>query len=374
MNRHPWIFSGAVQSLPDFVDGELLPIASADGEVLASAYFNRKSSIIGRVVAWGEHDPFEALRERTSAAVTLRARLIDGAATNALRVLNGEGDGVPGLVADLYADVLVLQVGTLGIEKLKPFLIERLCELLNPRVVLERSFGSSRKEEGLVDFQGVLRGEACASVEVRENGHQFLISFEHAQKTGFFLDQRDMRALVGSLAKDRTVLNCFSYTGGFSVYAAHGGAKSTTSIDSSKDAIALARKNLELNRLEAGRNDCIVADVFEYLRSVDDGADLIILDPPAFAKKKNHVAQAAKGYNDINRLAFEKILPGGIVVTCSCSHYVTEDLFRKIIFSAAREARREVKIIHKHRQAFDHPVSVYHPEGEYLKGFVLQVE
>ncbi len=374
LNRHPWIFSGAIQTLPQFEDGQLLPVMSSSGEMLCTAYVNRASSITARVVAWVDEDAHTALRKNFEAAWALRRALVDFQRTNAYRLINAEGDGIPGLIVDVYAGVAVMQIGTLGAERLRDFFIEQIREKIQPLAILERSLLPSRAEEGLSDCEKVHFGSVPAEIEILENGVRCIVSFEHAQKTGFFLDQREMRALVETLARGRNVLNCFSFSGAFSVFAARGGARATMSVDVSKGAIELAQRNLALNHFTREQHRCVAADVFEFLRTQGGGYDLIILDPPAFAKKKAHIAQAAKGYNDINRVAMEKISPGGIIVTCSCSHFVDEDLFRKIIFSAARDAGRKVRIVHKHRQAFDHPVSVFHPEGEYLKGLVLAVD
>jgi 23S rRNA (cytosine1962-C5)-methyltransferase len=372
-NRHPWIFSGAIERLPEFEDGAILRVKSAGGELLGSGYFNRRSSIIGRMIAWGDADPLTSVRQNFMNALAFRGGVFDEARTNAYRLINGEGDGIPGLIVDRYADLIVLQVGTLGIERLKNIILEEISTRVKPKAIYEKSLLPSRKDEGLEEFAGALRGEIPSEVSVRENGLLFSVSPEHSQKTGLFLDQREMRSLVGNIARNRSVLNCFSYTGGFSVYAAAGGAASVTSVDISKDAIEGAKRNFSLNGLENIKHTAVSADVFEYLRSVTEEFDLIILDPPAFAKRKDHINQAAKGYNDINRVAMQKIKKGGILVTCSCSHFMEPALFQKIIFSAARDAGKFARIVDRHHQAWDHPISVFHPEGEYLKSLVVQV-
>ena len=371
--HHHWIFSGAVQSLPDFEDGDILPVASFSGELLGSAYFNRKSAIIGRMLSFGGTPPLESVEQRLLGAISLRKNLVEPT-SNAQRLVNGEGDGLPGLVVDRYDDVIVIQIATLGMERLKSMLLGHLIKALSPRSIYEKSDLATRREEGLPEFEGHLYGEEVETIEIREAGLRFLVEIRGSQKTGFYLDLREMRKLVRSLAEGRRVLNCFCYTGGFSVAALAGGAASVDSVDSSEAAIALAGRNLSLNGYSGGENRLVVADVFEFLRREAPSYDLIILDPPAFAKKKADIVPACRGYKDINRLALQKISPQGLLLTLSCSHFVDESLFRQVVFQAAAEAGREGRIVQKHRLAYDHPINVYHPESEYLKGFLLYVQ
>jgi len=374
LNRHHWIFSGAVRSLPDTAeDGSILPVLSASGELLGHAYINRKCSILGRMVNFDERPPLDALSETIGRAVALRESLFD-AGTNAVRLINGEGDAVPGLVVDRYADVLVLQVSTLGMERLKPFVLDRLRNLTSPRTIYERSNAASRREEGLASAEGILHGPAVETVEILEDGLHFVVDIVRSQKTGLYLDQREMRRLVRTLASKKRALNAFSYTGGFTVQALAGGALSAVSVDASEAAVALAAKNVGLNGFPVAPADFVVADVFEYIRERPLDFDLVILDPPAFAKKKGEVVAACRGYKDLNRIVFQKVPPGTFVLTFSCSFFVEESLFRQVLFQAAREAGRTVRILERHRQAHDHPINIYHPESEYLKGFLLHVE
>ena len=373
-NRHHWIFSGAVQTLPEFENGSLLPVRSAAGDILGHAYFNRKSSIIGRMVSFGQTPPVDNIRQSIERAVALRRRFFDPAVTNAVRLINAEGDALPGLVADFYGDVLVLQVATLGMEKLKPTILEFLLAAVKPRSVYEKSDLPARHEEGLADFEGILHGDAVDRVRIVEEGLAFWVDIIHSQKTGFYLDQREMRKLAGEFARGRRLLNAFAYTGAFSVYALRGGAVCADSVDSSGPALALAQENFELNGLAADSGVFFTTDVFQFLRDPGPDYDFIILDPPSFAKRKTDVVQACRGYKDINRLAIQKVRPQGLVMTCSCSYFVDERLFRQVVFQAAGEAGRRVRIIQKHRQALDHPVNIYHPETEYLKGFLLYVD
>jgi len=372
-NRHHWIFSGAVASLPAFEPGEILPVRSAGGELLGHAYFNARSSIIGRMLSFGGGPPLEAVERSVDGALALRSSLLADA-TNACRLISGEGDSLPGLVVDKYADVLVLQVATLGMEKLKAKIVGWLAEKTHPRSIYEQSRLPTRREEGLPDFEGWLLGEAVEEVVIIENDLRFIVEPAGSQKTGFFLDLRAMRQLVGSLAKGRRVLNCFSYTGAFSVAALAGGALSADSVDSSQSAMDLARRNIALNGLPVEGNTFIVDDVFGFLRRAEAAYDLIILDPPAFAKKKADVVRACRGYKDINRLALQKIAPGGLLLTFSCSHFVDSGLFQQVVWEASVEASRRVRILQRHRLACDHPVNIFHPESEYLKGLLLYVE
>jgi len=373
-NRHHWIFSGAVASLPDFDNGGVLPVRSAGGDLLGHAYFNRRASITGRMVSFGDTAPEDAIRQNVAKALELRLRFFNPAVTNAYRLINAEGDFLPGLVADLYSDVLVLQVGTLGMEKLKHLILELLVEKLKPRNVYEKSDLSSRREEGLKDYEATLYGESVEKVQILEEGLPFLVNIVDSQKTGFFLDQREMRKFVREEAAGRKVLNAFAYTGAFAIYAIKGGAVRADSVESSESAIELARENFTLNGISQDAGSFFNADVFEFLRRPELDYDYIILDPPAFAKKKSDVIAACRGYKDINRLAIQKVRSEGLVLTFSCSRFVDERLFQQVVFEAAQEAGRRARILQKYRAPFDHPVNVYHPETEYLKGFLLYVD
>jgi len=373
-HRHHWIFSGAVRDMPDFEDGAVLPVRGADGELLGHGYFNRKSSITGRMVSFGEEPPEAAIRRSLDRALALRDRYFDPAVTNARRLINAEGDGLPGLVADLYDDVLVLQVATLGMERLKPLVVGHLAAALRPRAVYERSDLPARREEGLGDVEALLAGEAVERVRILEGGIPYWVVLTSGQKTGFYLDQRESRRLVRECAAGRRVLNTFAYTGSFSVCALLGGAVRADSVDSSAPAMALAQENFELNGLPADAGLFFTADVFEFLREPALDHDFIILDPPAFAKKRTDVVAGCRGYKDINRLALQRVRAPGLVLTFSCSHFVDEGLFQQVVFQAAHEAGRRVRILQKHRQAFDHPVNIYQPETAYLKGFLLYVD
>ncbi|HOX60523.1 MAG TPA: class I SAM-dependent rRNA methyltransferase [Candidatus Magasanikbacteria bacterium] len=373
-NFHHWIFSGAIESAPDFSDGDVLPVYSAAHELLGRAYFNSKTSISGRMIVWGDEVPSKMIQDRLSSAVKMRQILFSDENTNAYRLVNSEGDGLPGLVVDKYSDVLVMQIATAGIDKLKKIIVDWLIENLKPKAIYEKSDMSSRREEGIPPCEKLLFGELPKKLVVIENGNKFAVDIVGGQKTGFFLDQREMRNYVGSISKGKKILNCFGYTGGFSVYAARSGAEEVMTVDISESAVRLAEENFILNNFDTEKNGFIVADVFEYLRNEPLNFDLIILDPPAFAKKKDDVMKACRGYKDINRVVLSKMPPHSILVTSSCSYHVDPALFQQVIFQAARDARRRVRIIGRHAQVPDHPLNIFHPEGEYLKSLVLFVE
>jgi 23S rRNA (cytosine1962-C5)-methyltransferase len=372
-NRHHWVFSGAVASLPAFEDGDILAVQSSAGDFLGYGYFNRRCSIVGRMLSFDRTPAEEAVRDNIVRAVALR-RTLFGPDTNAFRLVNAEGDGLPGLIVDLYGDILVLQIATLGMEKLKPFVLEVLGQAVPNRAVYEKSSLPARHEEGLPDFEGSLSGEIPSQVTIMENGFPFGVDIARSQKTGFFLDQREMRRLVLSLASGCRLLNCFAYTGGFTVYALRGGAARVVSVDTSEPALALARRNVSLNGFEPRDEDFVKADAFAFLRQDEEEYDFIVLDPPAFAKKKTDVRQACRGYKDLNRVALARVAAGGLVLTFSCSHFVDEPLFQTVVFQAALEAGRRVRILQRHHQAFDHPLNIFHPESEYLKGLLLYVD
>jgi 23S rRNA (cytosine1962-C5)-methyltransferase len=374
-NRHHWIFSGAISKLPEFTDGECLKVYSANGDMLGWGYFNHKSSIIGRMVSFDETLPKEAILSHLESAATMRFSFFDQEKTNSYRLVNGEGDLLPGLVIDRYRDVFVLQVSTLGMQQFLPLIVDWIIKKFSPKSIYEKSLLPSRKDEGLQDEQRTLFGEVPAnSLEIRENGLDFYVSVLHGQKTGFFLDHRETREQVRSLSNDKKVLNCFAYTGGFSIYAAAGGAKAVDSVDISAAAVQMAERNMQLNGLTSSVHHFFAADVFDFLRNQPLDYNLVILDPPAFAKRQKDVVSACRGYKDINRLAMEKMPKDSILLTSSCSYHVDEKLFQTVVFQAAIEAKRIVKIIGRHRAASDHPINICHPESDYLKSLILWID
>lgn len=377
-NKHPWVFMGAIESYPKFEDGDILPVVTSHGDFIGYGYFNRGQSISGRMFSFGNDsdDPKQIVVENIKNAIELRKSVV-GPDTNAYRMINGEGDDLPGLVVDKYDQVLVMQVNTLGVEKLKPLILKTLIEVLGDMPVYEKSASPTRRKEGLEDFEGWLVGDVNDQpFVVEEHGLKFEVALASAQKTGLFLDQREMRQLVRSFAKYRTVLNCFSYTGGFSVYALAGGAKKADSVDISESAIEGAKKNMELNGFATADNGFFAQDVLEFLnvRTAKNQYDFIILDPPAFAKRASDVRNATRGYTDINQAAMEKLPKGGLLLTSSCSAHIDRELFQTIVFNAAKYAKRKVRILSYHVLAADHPVNLFYPEGDYLKSLLLYLE
>jgi 23S rRNA (cytosine1962-C5)-methyltransferase len=374
-NKHPWVFMGAIESYPDFEDGDILPVHSSRGDFVGYGYFHKGQSISGRMVSFTEGDPRQAIVDNIKSAISLRSRLIP-ADTNAYRVINGEGDDVPGLIVDRYGDVLVIQVNTLGIEKLKPLILKTLQDETGIHTIYEKSGTATRRKEGLEDFEGWVVGETEQSFLIQEHGLQFSVAVTGMQKTGFFLDQREMRHLVRGYAKDKTVLNCFAYTGGFSVYALAGGAKKVDSVDISDIAIEGAKKNVVLNGFSESDNGFFALDVLGYLERLEQSPyDFIILDPPAFAKRASDIKNASRGYRELNRMAMQRLPEaGGLLLTSSCSAHIDRDLFQTIIFQAAKDTGRKVKILSYHILGADHPVNLFYPEGDYLKSLLLWVE
>lgn len=374
LHRHHWIFSGAVQELPKFSNGDFLEVYSHSNEFLGTAYFNRQSGIIGRMVSFDETPPRQAIEKCLQAALDCRNSLFADGSTNGYRLVNGEGDFLPGLIVDRYADVLVIQINTLGMHKLKGFIVDWLIGKLKPRTVYEKSESPTRKEEGLKPESGFIYGEQKGSVEIIENGLKFTVNFMEGQKTGFFCDHRLMRQQIRQLAKAKSVLNCFAYSGGFTVYSLAGEAAKVDTVELSELALNDAKRNVALNGFQLDKHGFYQEDVFEFLRKNPLNYQLVILDPPAFAKRQKDVVSACRGYKDINRLALKKMPPQSWLLTCSCSFFVDESLFQKVIFQAAVEAGRKVRIMGRHLMAPDHPINICHPESDYLKSLLLYVE
>jgi 23S rRNA (cytosine1962-C5)-methyltransferase len=373
---HPWIFSGAVARVEgEAAPGEIIDVLSAESKFLGRGFYNPNSQIVCRMLAWQEEAIDAAFFERKiHAALRLRQELIAHTA-DSFRVVNAEGDGLPGLVVDKYDDFLVVQINTLGMRKRSAIIVSCLQDLLNPRGIYERSTGAALQEEGLQPMVRLLAGEEPPrSIGIRENDLRFNVNVKEGQKTGFFLDQRENRRWAAQYCRGRAVLNGFCYTGAFSVYAAAAGAQRVVSVDSSSAAIQLAKENFALNDLPSAPEDFVAADLFHYLRSTTQKFDLIILDPPAFAHRQKDLENAARAYKDINLQAMKILAPGGLLFTCSCSQPLSPDLFQKILFGAALDAKRSVRILGHSGHAPDHPFSIYHPEGRYLQAILLAVE
>jgi 23S rRNA (cytosine1962-C5)-methyltransferase len=375
--RHPWVFSGAVakvQGKPG--PGETVEIRSATGEFLAVAAYSPQSQIAARVWDWKERAIDRAFfDERIRRAVEQRRAPMEVAVTDALRLVHGESDGLPGVVADRYGDTAVLQLTSAGAERWRDAIADALLAADGVKRVWERSDADARALEGLPPAAGPLRGDRePVRLTVTENGLMFEVDLEHGHKTGFYLDQRENRRRLRALAAGRDVLDAFCYTGGFALNAAAGGARSVCGLDSSAEALAGARRNAELNGLV--QPEWVQGDVFQLLRGLRDrgrGFDLVVLDPPKFAPSAAHAARAARAYKDINLLAFKLLRPGGLLMTFSCSGGVPADLFRKIVAGAALDAGADAQIVAWLGAASDHPVALGFPEGEYLKGLICRV-
>ena len=375
--RHPWIFSGAVEKVNGKPGaGETVELLEG-GKKLAQAAYSPKSQIRARVWTF---DPAEAVdagffRGRIQKAIALREALPAAKHTNALRLVHGESDGLPGLVVDRYADVLVAQFLAAGVERWRDPILDALNELSGCEAIFERSDAEVRKLEGLQARVGFARGNRnAARCPIIEYGLNFRVDVEQGQKTGFFLDQRENRQRVRALAAGREVLDGFSYTGGFSVAALAGGAKRVTAIESSAAALEVAKENLAANPLDASKVDFVQADVFAQLRTLRDQNakfGLIVLDPPKFAPSAAQVQKAARAYKDINLWALKLLAPGGLLATFSCSGGVSAELFQSIVAGAALDAGGDAKIIERFGAAADHPVALEFPEGEYLKGLLV---
>jgi 23S rRNA (cytosine1962-C5)-methyltransferase len=374
-NGHPWIFSGSIERTEGGGEpGELCRVLSANGAVLAHGYYNKKSSITVRVLTRGD-TPFtkDLLRRRIERAVAGRRRLFESTDTDSFRLVNAEGDFLPGLIVEKYAAGICIQVLTAGMERMRDEILQSLSAVCNPDFIVERSDTESSGREGLLLRDGMVSGMVPQPLVIRENGIRVTVDTEGGQKTGFYFDQRENRLLARSYAAGRRCCDCFSYTGGFTANLLAAGAVSVTSVDSSKNAMDACRETVRLNGLDASRTVYLCADVFEYLRSLGEAPDLIILDPPKFAKHPGDVERASRGYKDINLVAMKKIAPGGMLFTFSCSNAIDAKLFRQIVFSAAADAGRDVQVLHTLSAGEDHPVSLGHPEGDYLKGVVLKV-
>ncbi len=374
LNGHLWIFSGALQQPPHWIEpGGLVDVKSATGQFVARGYYNLHTDIAIRILT---HDIEEAidgefLRRRIRSALELR-QVFDPVQTNAYRLVHSEGDGLPGLVVDRFADILVAQIHTAGMERLLPLLIDALMSETRTRGLLLRNDSQSRLREGLeLEEPTVAAGEVPAQVAVRENSVQFLVDPWQGQKTGFFLDQRDKRGAMRKYVRGKRVLNCFSYTGGFSIYAALTSNETrVTSVDISASAIGLARQHFSLNGLDPDKHEFLIANAFEYLEQAKregEKFDVVILDPPAFAKTQGARTQALKAYRRLNMLGMHVLRPGGILLTCSCSGAVGLDDFLGVLSQVTQRLHRPVQLLEVYTHSVDHPINLAMPETTYLK-------
>ena len=377
---HPWIFSGAIARIngtPE--EGEIVEVYDSNGNFLALGHCQIGSIAVRILTFENEKIDLHFWENRFEKAYKLRESLFitKNPDNNIYRLVHGEGDNMPGLIVDIYGKTAVIQAHSPGMHYAREELVKALKNVLNDSVnsIYYKSDTTLPYKAELNAINEYLSGETENSSNIAmENGLRFYIDWEKGQKTGFFIDQRDNRKLVEKYAQNKSVLNMFCYTGGFSVFALHGGAKLVHSVDSSTKAMDLTDKNIKLNFPDDDRHQSFSEDAFRFLEKMDEKYDLIILDPPAFAKHRNALKNALQGYRKLNALAIEKIEPGGILFTFSCSQAVSKDNFRLAVLSAAVKAKRNVKIIHQLTQAADHPISIYHPEGEYIKGLVLKIE
>ncbi len=375
---HPWVFSGAIHHTDDHLEeGEAVRVVASDGNFIAIGHY-QIGSIAVRVLTFEEEEiGDEFWKKRLSSALEMRKSIgiADNPNNNTYRLVHGEGDGLPGLVVDCYGRTAVMQAHSVGMHVCREAIARGLMEVMGSRLenVYYKSETTLPFMADLGQENGFIVGGSNHNIAV-ENGLSFHVDWLRGQKTGFFVDQRENRSLLERYAAGRTVLNMFCYTGGFSFYAMRGGAKTVHSVDSSSKAIDLTNRNVELNFPGDLRHKAFCEDAFKFLDAADHIYDLIILDPPAFAKHRAALHNALKGYTRLNLKAFERIKPGGILFTFSCSQVVTKDHFRNAVFTAAAQSGRRVRILHQLHQPADHPINIYHPEGEYLKGLVLYVE
>lgn len=374
---HPWVFSGAIQRMDDGIqEGELVRVVTNEGDFIAVGHY-QQGSIAVRVLTFSDVEvdrTFWYSRLQSALQMRLAIGIADNPQNNTYRLVHGEGDHLPGLIIDVYGQTAVMQAHSIGMHLMRKEIAQVLVEVMESRV----SHIYYKSETTLPfmtedDMNGFLYGGSNDNIAL-ENGLKFRVDWLKGQKTGFFVDQRENRSLLERYAKGKRVLNMFCYTGGFSFYAMRGGAELVHSVDSSAKAIALTRENVELNFPGDARHEAYCEDAFKYLEKAGSNYNLIILDPPAFAKHRGALHNALKGYTRLNQKAFEKIEKGGILFTFSCSQVVTKDHFRNAVFTAAALAKRKVRILHQLHQPADHPINIYHPEGEYLKGLVLYVE
>lgn len=373
---HPWVFSGAIAKADEGIEeGEVVRVVNSEGGFVALGHYQR-GSIVVRVLSFNEtavDNAFWYDRLLSALKVRIAIGLADNPDNNTYRLVHGEGDMLPGLVIDIYGKTAVMQAHSIGMHVSRIQIATQLVKAMGDRI--ENVYYKSETTLPFMDEMenGFIYGASEDNTAV-ENGLMFYVDWLRGQKTGFFVDQRENRLLLEKFAKDKKVLNMFCYTGGFSFYAMRGGAKLVHSVDSSAKAIELTNRNVLLNFPGDMRHKAFCEDAFKFLEQAGDQYDLIILDPPAFAKHRGALHNALKGYTRLNHKAFQKIQPGGILFTFSCSQVVTKDHFRNAVFTAAAQAGRKVRILHQLHQPADHPINIYHPEGEYLKGLVLYVE
>jgi 23S rRNA (cytosine1962-C5)-methyltransferase len=381
LRHHPWIFAGAIESIQGSPElGDTVEILSNRGYFLAKGAYSPNSNIRLRIWAWQPETNIDEnfFYNRLRSSINFRKAIPDLSSTNAYRLVYGESDGIPGLIVDLYADTLVMQCLSAGIEHWRNAIAVMLTELTGVKAIYERSDVDVRNLEGLPIRVGSVFGDMPSGlIKIHENNLQYWVDVVNGQKTGFYLDQRRNRFMVSKYSMNLNVLDCFTYTGGFTLAALNGGASHVTAVDNAEGALGIARMNYELNGFRGENVEWIRGDVFQVLRKMRDSGrsfDLIILDPPKFAPTIAHVKKAARGYKDINLLAFKLLRPGGLLITFSCSGGIDTALFQKIISGAAEDAKVEAQILEILSQGPDHPIAIQFPESSYLKGFVIRIK
>ncbi|MFI5451589.1 class I SAM-dependent rRNA methyltransferase [Pedobacter sp. UC225_61] len=380
LQRHPWVFSGALEKIKGAPEnGDVVKVCGANNDFLAYGYYNDQSRVAVRLLEWDENQVIDEIwyGQKINKAIESRAHLLKNKDTNAYRLIFSEADFLPGLIVDKYADFLSVQILSTGIEKAKSIVIDILVKALQPKGIFDRSDATARTHEGITAENGLLWGEAPAAfIAVKENGITYHINIAEGQKSGFYCDQRDNRLLLAEYADGKNVLDCFSYSGGFSLNAFKKGAKQVTSVDSSALAIETLKQNIELNRFDSKNHTAIQADVNKQLRAFKEEGkkfDIVVLDPPKYAPSRSALDRAARAYKDLNRLGLLLLESGGLLATFSCSGAVDIETFKQIIAWAALDAGKEVQVIKQFSQPEDHPVRLSFPEGEYLKGLLVRV-
>ena len=379
LRKHPWVFSGAIKKADEgIVEGEIIKVFSNKGRFLGIGHF-QNGTIAVRIVSFTENIPNDEFwLNKIREAYDLRANLgyFEDKTTNAFRLIHAEGDGLPGLIVDIYGNTAVMQFHSIGMYHIRQQLAEAIVKIFEGKIenVYNKSERTLKSKDIVATNQYIIGGNTNIA-PVLENGNKFFIDWEGGQKTGFFIDQRNNRLLLGDYAQGKTILNTYCYSGGFSIYGLKNNAKEVHSLDNSAAALDLLEKNLEINELTASNHLTIKEEALSYLKESEEGKyDLIILDPPAFAKHQDSRHNAVQGYKRLNSIAMQKIKPGGIIFTFSCSQVVDKLLFHNTIIAAAIAVGRNVRVLHQLHQPPDHPINLFHPEGEYLKGLVIQVD
>ncbi|MCX7966353.1 MAG: class I SAM-dependent rRNA methyltransferase [Syntrophorhabdaceae bacterium] len=373
-NFHPWVFSRAIVNIPQgLTPGEPVRLFDENKRFFGLGYFNSYSLITVRIWSFDENEQVnhEFFKKRIKKAYKIRKEFVETPETDAYRLINGENDLLPGLIVDKYGEYLVVQIHTKGIEAWKDHITEALKEVIKPKGIYERSDMTVREFEGLSSTNKLLYGEVPDLVQIKENGFKFLVDIKHGQKTGFFLDQRDKRLAFMKYVKEKSVLNCFSYTGAFSIYALAGGAHKVINVDTSMEALELARKNVLLNNFDINRCGFIKMDVKDFLKKNSEQFDAIVLDPPAFIKDRKKIKEGKIGYKNINELALKSLKEDGILLTCSCSAHLKMEDFRNLLGEVAGKAKRHMKILETFTHGIDHLQAVPFLEGAYLKCFIM---